>query len=236
MPKSLSIPERPAELSLAKSALEKHRETIVLHESNFLEATLPARLKMGLACLQAYQVFAQPNLALGGKAGPGRGKRVTRDTFSFEDWIAADCPWLKRPTAYKYMTALRGLALDHRATDGQVESTLAALRDRCKAQAQPAPTLASLVAAATDPVRPALPPPPNPGQQEFAFMRDTLSAFRVQAQSVLAIKDTLEANPEFMRVAMARAYQTLRDLSGQDWSPSETPDPLGSIDPDAIEV
>jgi len=89
-------------LSAARGTLEKHREIIIGHEEKFAALSLGPRLQMGLAALQAYQVFLIKDTA---KRGQGRTKKnhVTRDMISplgFEGWIDSECPWFKRVTAY----------------------------------------------------------------------------------------------------------------------------------------
>ena len=98
-------------LEAIKLALEETRGRLVAAEEVFLATTLADRLKIGLRCYQAHLVFAH---------NPGKGGKPSRRDGSapesFEGWLADETPWLKKPTAYKYMTAFRGLSLDERAT------------------------------------------------------------------------------------------------------------------------
>ena len=219
-----------AVLAASRSALEKHREIIIGHEDKFAAISLGPRLQMGLAALQAYQVFAIKDPA---KRGQGRSKKnhVTRDMISplsFEGWLESECPWFKRVTAYKYMTAVRGLGLDHRATEKQVAGAL-------KLRLRKGPvTLKSLCDAAVEALGPPAPPEKTLQQTEFQFLVDGLKDFREEAERILALKDQLMANPEMHKVACARAYDILTQLTGTNWTPSDEPDELASIDPDSI--
>lgn len=234
---------KPADiLASAKSALEKHRDAIIRHEESFAASTLGNRLSIGLACLKAHVVFVQTDPGKKNKSGRNqhsKGGHVTRDVASetsFEGWLADEAPWLKKPTAYKYMTALRGLGLDEKATDDQVEATLDTIRHSNVEVGLAQPTLASLIASAAEPVK-ALPAPPTPPeQQEFAFMRERLKSFREETEHLLSLKDQLLANPDLHKAACARAYAALAELTGTQWAPSEEPDELSSIDPDFIEL
>jgi hypothetical protein len=144
----------------------------------------------------------------------------------FAGWLKDSASWLKEPTAYKYMTALRGLGLDHQASEKDVTTALKRRKDK--------PTLASLIAAATEAIAPPPPEPPKLEQQQFDFLKDSLSHLREQVESICGIKDQLAANPDFMKAAQARAYSLLRELTGLDWAPSDEPDPISKVDPDSI--
>ena len=226
-----SIPEI---LKASRAALEKHREIIIGHEDKFAAISLGPRLQMGLAALQAYQVFLIPEPGKKNKAGKNQHSKsghVTRDMASpqgFEGWIDSECPWFKRVTAYKYMTAVRGLGLDHRATEKQVAGAL-------KLRLRKGPvTLKSLCDAAVEALGPPAPPEKTLQQTEFQFLVDGLKDFREEAERILALKDQLMANPEMHKVACARAYDILTQLTGTNWTPSDEPDELASIDPDSI--
>ena len=224
------IPAKESILSDAAKALEKLRVVIVRHEETFHAQTLGPRLQIGLQCLKAHAAFAIP-ADKNSRGGRKPNNRVTRDAVSpegFEGWLATEAQWLKKPTAYKYMTAVRGLGLDHDASEKQVAGALKLLLRKGPV------TIASLCAAALESVEPQKPEPKKLEQQEFDFLKQSLSAFREQGDSILALKDSLDAYPDFKRAACARAYQILHDLTGTDWKPSDTPDDLASVDPDAI--
>ena len=217
-------------LSAARHTLEKHREIIIGHEKKFAALSLGPRLQMGLAALQAYQVFVIKDPA---KRGQGRTKKnhVTRDMISplsFEGWLDAECSWFKRVTAYKYMTAVRGMGLDHSATEKQVSGALKLLLRKGPV------TLKSLCDAAVEALGPPAPPAPSLQQSEFDFLCSGLKDFREEAERILALKEQLMANPEMHKVACARAYDILTQLTGTNWTPSDEPDALASIDPDSI--
>lgn len=216
-------------LSACSSALLKLRDIIVRHEDKFAALTLGPRLQMGLQCLKAYQVFVH---------NPGKGgrpkKTVTRDGIpneGFEGWLKTENEWLKRPTAYKYMEAVHGLGLDHTATEKQLAAALKTLLRKEKTV-----TLKSLIDRAPARLGAAEPEPQEPQQTEFEFIRSNLSAFREEANTLIAIAPRLRQIPEAHRAACSRAYHLLRELTGSDWSPSETPDPLSTVDPDTITI
>ena len=216
-------------LSDCSSALLKLRDIIVRHEDKFAALTLGPRLQMGLQCLKAYQVFVH---------NPGKGgrpkKTVTRDgipTEGFEGWLKTENEWLKKPTAYKYMEAVHGLGLDHAATEKQLAAALKTLLRKEKTV-----TLKSLIDRAPARLGAAEPESKEPQQTEFEFIRSNLSAFREEANTLIAIAPRLRQIPEAHRAACSRAYHLLRELTGSDWSPSETPDPLSTVDPDTITI
>ncbi len=217
-------------LSAALHTLEKHREIIIGHEEKFADLSLGPRLQMGLAALQAYQVFVITDPK---KTGSMKGKKkvLTRELLpfgGFKGWLDAECPWLKEPTAYKYMTAVRGLGLDHSATEKQVSGALKLLLRKGPV------TLKSLCDAAVEALGPPAPPAPSLQQSEFDFLCSGLKDFREEAERILALKEQLIANPEMYKVACARAYDILTQLTGTNWTPSDEPDALASIDPDSL--
>jgi hypothetical protein len=215
------------------AALEAQREILISKEEAFLDGSLINRLKIGLHCLKAHALFAVTSHADRG-ARKSSSRRDELSATTFESWLGDSAPWLKKPTAYKYMTALKGLSLDEKATEEQVEFTLDSLRASHASRNLPSPTLASLIAAATEAIAPPPPEPPKLEQQQFEFLKDSLSHFREQVESLCGIKDQLAANPDFMKAAQARAYSLLRELTGMDWAPSDEPDALSTVDPDSI--
>ena len=221
-------------LDAIKAALESTRERLVAAEDRFADDTLADRLKIGLRCYQAHLAFA---VTPGDRAGVGgRGKKTLsrRDGVSFESWLSEEVSWLKRPTAYKYMTAFRGLSLDEKATEEQVEFTLENLRHANQQAGLPAPTLASLVAAATELLAPPAPTPQPPQHQQLTLddYLATLKAFRQDAEVVV---EQAKNMPDHLRkAAAARAYATLAALTGSAWQPADEHDELGQIDPDSI--
>lgn len=228
------VPAPVAILGDASKALEKLRVVIGKHEESFHAQTLGPRLQIGLQCLKAYQVFVVPEPGKRNKSGKNQHSKtgqLTRELASeggFKGWLADEAPWLKEPTAYKYMTAVRGLALDHSATEKQVA---AALKLRLR---QGPVTIKSLCDAAVEAVGPPPPPPELLQQSEFQFLREGIKDFREHAEQLLALKDQLQANPDMHRVVCARAYDILFQLTGTNWAPSDEPDALALVDPDSI--
>ena len=219
-------------LADAKTALTQLRSKLIQQEEVFLNNSLPDRIKIGLHCLKAHMVFTIKDT---GKRGQGRkpNNQVTADVISpqgFEGWLATECPWLKKPTAYKYMTALKGLALNESSTDEEVEEAV-----RQHLRIGPV-TIAGLCAAAVDAVTPRTTPAARIEQSEFEFLKDGLKAFRQEAEQILALKPQLLENPEMHRAACARAYDILFQLTGTNWSPSDEPDELAHVNPDAISL
>jgi hypothetical protein len=223
------VPHRDAVLADASKALAKLHTVVVKHQDAFAAQTLGPRLQIGLQCLKAYQVFCIPDPS---KRGQGRKKNhVTRDVIStggFEGWLVTEAQWLKKPTAYKYMTAIRGLGLDHDATEKQVASALKILLRKGPV------TLTGLCNAALEPLGPPAPEPSKIEQQEFEFLKQACSSLREEVDSLVSLKSQLDAYPDFKRVATARLYAALHDLTGTHWTPSHEPDALASVDPDAI--
>jgi hypothetical protein len=238
-----AIPKAPTALDAIKASLEAHRGKLIEQEEAFFHASLPSRLKIGLQCLKAHGLFAIPDTKRKGVGGRKKNS-VTHDAVStpggFEGWLAEEVPWLKKPTAYKYMTAVKGLplkgeTLTEASTEEDVDHALKVLRAVALDMKEPAPTLKSLCDAAAEAVKPQqLPAPPPAQQQEFDFLRGELSHFREQADSLLAIKDQLDGLPEFKKAAVARIYGMLHAFTGTHWTPSDEPDALASVDPDTI--
>lgn len=229
-----STPEQNpvAVLGMAKARLETLRAELIEAEEVFFKATLPQRLKIGLNCLQAYMLFCIKDPADRGQGRKPKTIKSQRDVISqgFEVWLENSCPWLKKPTAYKYMTALKGLGLDWENTEEDVEEAV-----RQNLRIGPC-TLKSLCDAAAQPVTPQAAPPPQLQQTEFEFLRDSLAAYREQSEHVLALKEQLEASPDMYRAACARAYATLSALTGTQWKPSDEPDELALVDPDTLSL
>jgi hypothetical protein len=222
------VPASAVVLASAVKSMEKLREALGKQEDAFWAATLGARLQIGLQCLKAYHVFVINQ----GKGGRPK-KTVTRDGLpegGFEGWLVSDASWLKKPTAYKYMTAVRGLGCDHDSTEKQVAAALKFLLRKGPV------TLKSLCDAALEAVGPPPAPPEKLQQSEFDFLRDGLSAFRTQADALLALKADLHKHPDMERVASARIYSLLVEITGSHWKPSDEPDDLANVNPDAIEL
>jgi hypothetical protein len=229
--KSDLAPSPSSVLAACSSSLAALRDIIIGHEETFAATTLRFRLLIGLQCLQAYQVFVIPDNKRKGVGGRPKNS-VTHDAVftpgGFEGWLCAEVSWLKKPTAYKYMEAVHGLGLDHTATGEAVEGALETLTASAGPQ-----TLKSLIDRS--PARIAAPQPqPEPQQTEFEFIRSNLAAFRVESENIIALAGQLRLIPDAHRAACARAYGLLTALTGTDWSPSDQPDALATIDPDTL--
>jgi len=224
---------RASVLLNAKIALDQLRGGVAAREAEFLAATLEPRLLMGLHCLRAYMVWVIPDPKERG-AMKCQKKPVTRDELSspegFEGWLAREVPWMKKPTAYKYMTALKGLGLDDTATEDAVSEALERSLSRGPVN------LKLLCDAAAEVVTPPAPPQKTEYQAEFEFLRGELHEYAVQSRNILAIADQLKGIPDMHKAACSRAYLTLAALTGSDWQPSDTPDALGDMDPDKMEL
>jgi len=216
----------------AKTALEKNRAILTGQINEFEKQTLPYKLCLGLHCMKAYMVFVLPDPKVRG-AMKGTKKLVTRDGLSelegYEGWLSREAPWLKKPVSYKYMTALRGLGLAETNTEEDIFEAVA------QNQRIGPCTLKMLTDAAAEAVRPQL-KDSGPVQTEFEFLKDNLHEFATQALNILSIADQLKAIPQMHKAACARVYGLLRDLTGHDWQPSDTPDSLCEIDPDTIDL
>ena len=245
---------RWVELLDAKKSLDQFRGIIAHHETQFLAITLEPRVMIGLHCLKAYTIFAIPDPskrgAKKGKKSSSRREELSKTegfsgwqgkksssrreelskTEGFSGWLKREVPWLKEATGYKYMNAIKGLALDHTATEADVSEALAQHR-----RVGPL-NLKILCDMAVERVIPKLPPPAPNHQLEFEFLRGEMHEFAVQAKNILALSEQLKAIPQMHKAACARAYGMLRDLSGTDWAPSDIPDILCEIDPDTIEL
>jgi hypothetical protein len=193
---------------------------------------LPTQLKIGLYCLRAHVAFAiQPNNRKG-VGGRGKKNSVHVDGVSgegFEGWLTANHPQIKKPTAYRWMTALKGLGLSESVTEKEVDEALSQ-----NLRVGPV-SLKSLCAAALEAIGPPA-PPPNLQQSEFEFLKQGLTSFREETEHLLNMKDKLKENPDFHRAASARLYAALVELTGTNWAPSDEPDDLANVDPDAITI
>lgn len=199
----------------------------------FQDTVLPNQLKMGLHCLKAHLLFCQNPGKGGNKKGSNhRGKLIPStvdgtEPQGFEGWLLTRHPHLKKGTAYRWMTAFKGLGLNESHKEADIDSALKNLTT---------PTLASLIAASLDAIGPPPAPPQTLQQSEFEFLRDGLRDFREQAEQLLHLKVQLQAHPEMLRVSSARVYDLLYQLTGTHWTPTDEPDALASVDPDAITI
>ncbi len=236
-------PQLSTSLAAAGEALAAHLLSITSQIESFEDTLLADRLKSGLHALKAHCFFCIKDPA---KQGQGRKPKTIAPTVGaispqgFEGWLAARFHPTKHPlksaTAYRWMTALKGLGLDEHATDAQVDAQLQVIRLGNITAQLPPPTLKSLIAAATETLGPPPEPPARITQTEFEFLREGLTAFREAGEAILLLKPQLHENPDMQRVATARVYGLLYELTGTHWTPSTDPDPLAHIDPDTIEI
>lgn len=224
-------------LAEIETSLAGHLAAITSKIAGFEDTILADRLKVGLYALKAHMLFTITDKA---KQGQGRKSKTiasAADAISpqgFEGWLASNYhpvhhP-LKKGTAYAWMTALKGLGLNESATEEEVEE---AVREN---QRIGPVSIKSLCNAAVEAIAPPAAPPAHPQQSEFEFLRDGLSAFRQQSDALLALKAELHKHPDMERVASARIYSLLVEITGSHWKPSDEPDDLASVNPDAIEL
>lgn len=224
---------QPVDLVGLRINLETVRERLIAAEEAFLRASLGDRLKIGLQCYKAHCHFAVKDPSKRG----GMKSSSRREELTFSSWLAAEVPWLKEATAYKYMSAFRGLGLDELSTEQMVEDTLADQRRIAASLDAPEPTLASLVKSCAALLAPPAEEPPAPQQQEFDFLKDRAAEFRQETERLLGHKDQLRTCPELFKAVCARVYGLLTELTGTPWKPADDHDhELGHIDPDTIAI
>jgi hypothetical protein len=220
----------PPPLAAAAEALTRLECERLDHERKHQLALIPIQCKQGLHCLKAHAEFAH-NPGKGGRPKKPSRREGLSKPHSFGEWLTNSAPFLKEPTAYKYMSAVRGLGLDENATEEQVETAVAA-----KIAAFERISLKALIDSAVDPAKPVDPAPKNLEQAEFDFLRQSLSHFREESETLCRLKPQLDAYPDFKRAATARIYSMLYELTGTHWQPSDEPDALAAINPDTIDL
>jgi hypothetical protein len=215
-------------LQAARKDLEKHSAAIKHHIESFDKLTLANKLGLGLAALKAHMVFAVVDPAKRGQGRKGENQ-LTRELISggFKGWLDSIGADLKEPVAYKYMTAVRGLGLDHTAADRQIAAEL-----KRRERAGEAVTLAGLIAAATERLAPPAEPPAPAHQLTFDDYVATLKQLREDAEQ--AIEQSKDMPEPLRKQLVARFYASLHALTGTHWQPSDDPHELGTIDPDTI--
>ncbi len=192
---------------------------------------LADRVWIGVCCLAAREIHAL-DAAGKGKLG-GRGNRAgkslsRRDKLSEIDpdqphpqglmgWLAAAAPWLNRATAYKYMDAATGAGLTGWADLDEVR----AWAERALAR-QDSLTLAALIAEGRKMLPSPKPQRPEaPGWEQLTF--DSLAGWAATTDQVLSCREHMNARQS--RIAQARAYEVLRELSGVPWGPADEDHP-----------
>ena len=220
----------PVNLTDSADRIKIHAASIAQIEGEAQRNTLLPRLLIGLHCLKAHHLFAMVD-AKKRKGVGGRGKKnsVTHDRVSsdtYETWLTEADPTLKRPTTYKYMSAVLGLGCSETSTEEELTTVFKTYTN---------PTLAALCSAAPAPPTPPAPAPQHE-QLEFDLLRDCLKANRQQCEELVATSDRLKTHPELHRAAVARLYQTLHALTGHHWSPTDDPHEYATINPDQIDI
>ena len=231
MSKTTILPAAATVLTEAAARIQALENSRAQSEHRYRLEVLPLLLKQGLHCLKAHTTFCVQDPAKRGamKGKKSSSRREELSENSFKGWLTAHAPWLKESTAYKYMTAVRGLGLDDTADESAIDSALAA-------RGIENVSLKLLCDSNLDPVAPTAPEPLKLEQQEFDFLRQNLSDFREQSENICRMKSQLEAYPDFMRAATARVYGMLWELTGTHWAPSDEADALALVDPDAITI
>lgn len=222
------------DLAAIAAALNAQREIAAQKFAAFEDDILVNRLVSGLHCLKAHALFCIQDPKTRGAMKAKKSSTTVVELFSggFDGWLSEHASWIKPSTARDWMNAVKGLGLAESASQEDVETALAQNR-----RIGPV-TLKSLKAAALELIGPSSEPPapPNLQQAEFQFVRESLTAYRIQSEGILALKEQLKGMPEMHRAACARAYATLCELTDSQWAPSDEPDELASINPDAIEL
>ena len=241
--KKLGLPGEAVALVVSETAsetevlspLQAHAETLnssldeikKTHDAamEFLRVkSTPHCLRAGLACLKAHAEFAASEP---GKRGQGRkGKQINsrRELISgftdFKDWLTQSAPRLKEATAYKYMAAARGLGLDAKSGLDAVDSALARFAH--------VPSLSELVSLGGGGEAPKQ--IEAGGQMRLDLVFEGMKGFRESAERLVMLKDQMDARR--YKVAVARVYATLKELTGCAWKPADRADD----DPDDIDL
>lgn len=147
------------DLEALSRAIVLENEAARHHFEAAKDAALPHVLRIGLHCLSAREIFAmdpEARARAGGLAkasssrrdelsDPALSRRDKADTpASFSDWLAT-IQGLQKGAAYKYLTAVKGLGLDHASDPEEVMPALEKLRAERAKKSLPKPTIALLV-------------------------------------------------------------------------------------------
>jgi len=221
MPATPSLVTLPT-LSDVVVSLGQARDTIAEAARLYDRATLADKLWVGVLLLAGQEHHALPT----DKRGQGRKSLLRRRSDLTEispdevhpqgylAWLKAAAPWLARPTAYKYMDAARAAGLLPYTSEAETRAIVADLLARHDAL-----TLATLVAQGKA-LLPSTPEPPKsspPSYQQLTF--DALLGYRAQSEQLISCVTHMD--PHQYRIACARAYDTLKRLTGQPWQPSD---------------
>jgi hypothetical protein len=218
MPATPSLVTLPT-LSDVVVSLGHARDTIAEAARLYDRATLADKLWVGVLLLAGQEHHAVP------QKQNGKSKVLRRRTLTeispdqvhpqgYLAWLKAAAPWLAQPTAYKYMDAARAAGLLPDTSEAETRSIVADLLARHDAL-----TLGTLVAQGKA-LRPSKPDTRNtstPSYQQLTF--DALLGYRAQSEQLISCVTHMD--PHQYRIACARAYDTLKRLTGQPWQPSD---------------
>jgi hypothetical protein len=211
-----------ADLSLARERLE---ELALKYEGE----ALADRLWIGVCCLAARELHAIDAHAQRNPSGKNQHSKQAmsrRDMASelspdepspqgYMGWISTACPWLNRATTYKYSDAAEGAGFTAWTTEAQV-------REWCAAALAKEPlTLAALVAHAKL-LKGGTPPPPRERTSFEQMTFDSLLGYAAQTEQIISCRPHM--SPQQIRLAAARAYEALRELTGSPWQPADEDD------------
>ena len=206
-------------------SLGSARESIETATRAYDLSTMADRIWIGVLCLAGQEHHSLSASAKGSLGGRGKKACHAVTSFSemspdqahpqgFEAWLKHSCPWLQRPTAYKYMDAAKGAGLLAHTPESEVRSIVAGLIERHQQL-----SLAGLIAQGKNP------PPPDKeakklsGNQYQQMTFDSLLNFRAQSDQLVACRDHM--SDQQYKIACARAYDTLKRLTGQPWQPAD---------------
>jgi hypothetical protein len=208
-----------ADLSLARERLE---ELALKYEGE----ALADRLWIGVCCLAARELHTLDATTQRSLAGKGNRTVSRRDTVTelspdepspqgYMGWISTACPWLNRATTYKYSDAAEGAGFTAWTTEAQV-------REWCAAALAKEPlTLAALVAHSKL-LKGSTPPPPRERTSFEQMTFDSLLGYAAQTEQIISCRPHM--SPQQIRLAAARAYEALRELTGSPWQPADEDD------------
>lgn len=215
-------------LSHVAVAMGQTRDRLEEMATRYDRESLAERLWIGVCCLAAQERHSLDPKISGARGGKAKG--VTRVEHlsvispdeahpqGFLSWIKNACPWLPQATAYKYMDAAKGANMTGWASEEEVRAWAGELLAK-----YPDLTLRSLV----DDGRKLLPPPPTPPEipqatrwEQMTF--ESLIGYAAQTEQIIACRPHM--SPKQLKLASARAYEVLRELTGSPWAPADEDD------------
>jgi hypothetical protein len=230
MSKTMKMNELP-ELATIATSMGTARDRLVDLATRYDRESLTDRLWIGVCCLAAQERHA---IEAPGKRNPSGKNQHAKEATSrrdmaeispnevhaqgFAGWLAAVTPWLNRATAYKYMDAARGAGMTALTTEEQCRLWTGEMLGRDKELSLAALVNAGRKLLPTAPKEPAIKDAERWQQMTF----DSLIGFGAQTEQVIACRPHM--TPKQVRLAAARAYQALRELTGSPWAPSDADD------------